>query len=51
MNEQLELQDKFSEVLLLQAPVQTEREPISLPAALCDDALLNEINSIPEKSL
>lgn len=48
-NEQLELQDKFSEVLLLQAPVQSEREPISLPAALCDDALLNEINSIPSK--
>ncbi|RYZ60848.1 MAG: MerR family transcriptional regulator, partial [Proteobacteria bacterium] len=24
-------------------------EPISLPAALCDDKLLEEINSIPDK--
>ena len=30
--------------------VRTLQEaPISLPAALCDDKLLNEINSIPEK--
>lgn len=27
----------------------TSSEPISLPAALCDDKLLEEINSIPDK--
>lgn len=27
----------------------TESEPLSLPAALCDDQLLNEIQSIPDK--
>ena len=32
----------------IQKPL-TESEPLSLPAALCDDQLLNEIQSIPDK--
>lgn len=32
----------------VQKPV-TESEPLSLPAALCDDQLLNEIQNIPDK--
>lgn len=32
----------------LQKPL-TESEPLSLPAALCDDHLLNEIQGIPDK--
>jgi DNA-binding transcriptional MerR regulator len=37
-----------TDVLLLQGPVATETQ-LSLPAALCDDKLLEEIKSIPNK--
>src|SRR3989344_912708 len=53
-NEQLELQ-LGDEHIDTSAPVDTPEnpltasEPISLPAALCDDKLLEEINSIPDK--
>lgn len=56
-NEQLELHlgDANDAHLDESAPVDTPEnpltasEPISLPAALCDDKLLEEINSIPDK--
>lgn len=35
-------------VAMLQDPAETEQN-LSLPAALCDDKLLEEINTIPEK--
>lgn len=54
-NDQLELQlgdvvanEEFTPVDTPENPL-TASEPISLPAALCDDKLLEEINSIPDK--
>jgi len=54
-NDQLELQlgdvlenEGFTPVDTPENPL-TATEPISLPAALCDDKLLEEINSIPDK--
>lgn len=52
MQIELPLADEFqdsAEILLLQAPVQAEETPLSLPAALCDDKLLEELKSIPPK--
>ena len=54
---ELSLADQFAEseeeILLLEAPLQTalteNAETLSLPAALCDDKLLEEIKSIPQK--
>jgi DNA-binding transcriptional MerR regulator len=55
--EQLELQldlqlgDEHVDASPIDTPENplTSSEPISLPAALCDDKLLEEINSIPDK--
>jgi DNA-binding transcriptional MerR regulator len=54
-DDQLELQlgdvlvnEEFTPVDTPENPL-TVSEPISLPAALCDDKLLEEINSIPDK--
>ncbi len=54
-SDQLELQlgdvlvnEEFTPVDTPENPL-TVSEPISLPAALCDDRLLEEINSIPDK--
>lgn len=50
---QIEFEQK-SELLLLQAPIihvgqGTQEHTLSLPAALCDDKLLEELKSIPNK--
>jgi DNA-binding transcriptional MerR regulator len=49
---QTELKEQ-EEILLLQAPAQTitsqKADGLSLPAALCDDKLLEELKSIPDK--
>jgi DNA-binding transcriptional MerR regulator len=52
--QELDLGDEHAEALaneLQDSPANpvTASEPLSLPAALCDDKLLEEINSIPDK--
>ncbi|MCX7977828.1 MAG: MerR family transcriptional regulator [Bdellovibrionaceae bacterium] len=55
--QQIELQDsalggpelQLSDLDFVDTPSATESENISLPAALCDDLLLQEINSIPDR--
>ncbi len=45
----MDIQLEFAENLDNPEIPLTKSEPISLPAALCDDKLLQEINSIPDK--
>ena len=45
----IDIQMEFTENLENPAVPLTKSEPISLPAALCDERLLEEINSIPDK--
>ena len=48
-NSDLPLADKFVEVVKPAIAVPPAEMNLSLPAALCDDKLLEEINSIPDK--
>ena len=47
----IESELQLNELDFLEAPDKSNMasEPLSLPAALCDDLLLEEINSIPDK--
>lgn len=45
----LEVSEKIEVILSSNEPARHSQETLSLPAALCDERLLEEINSIPDK--